>query len=144
MDLPFVIKFINNAQRKILETNPGKYKAALKQGGKHLPDWDNAFLQDDDILEATVMQNREAYRQGVDGALYESKLMTIDWGFQFQNISVPIHVWHGESDTLSPISEMKAIVQHLPKVKTHFIENGGHFLTEDEELWEAMLAVVKG
>ena len=140
--LPFVMKWITNAQRNMLFNKPDKYLQALKQGGGHLPQWDNAFLQDDAILRVTLVQNQEAFRQGVDGTLYESQLLTKDWGFTLQDVHVPLHIWHGEADTLSPISEMKRLAEQLPHAKTYFIANGGHFLTEDEQLWKEMLQTV--
>ena len=141
--LPFLLKLANNAQKKLLETNPEKYKATLKKGGKHLSDWDNKTLLDDDVLEATVIQNKEAYRQGVDEALYESKLLTKEWGFALENIQVPIQIWHGEEDTLSPISEVKKIAKRFSNSDTHYIKNGGHFLTESDEIWTSILTNIK-
>lgn len=140
--LPFLMKLMSNAQRNMMINKPEKYLTALKQGGKHLPAWDNAFLQDDDILQVTLIQNQEAYRQGVEGTLYESQLLTKDWGFTLQDITVPLHIWHGEADTLSPISEMKRLTQNLPHANTHFITDGGHFLIENEQLWLNMLETV--
>lgn len=140
---PFILKFSSNVQKKMLETNPEKYKAMLKKGGKHLPEWDNAMLRRDDVLEATVIQNLETYRQGVDETHHESKLLTKDWGFAFESIHVPVHIWHGEADSLSPISEVKKIAKRFPNCTTHYIKNGGHFLTESDDVWTSILTTIK-
>lgn len=141
--LPFLIKWSNNAQKKIVDTNPEKFKEMMKKGGSHLAKWDNDMLQRDDILDTTVVHNQQAYRQGVNEVIYESNLLAKEWGFSVEDIDVPVHIWHGEADTLSPIEEVKLLAQKLPHCETHYIPDAGHFLTENEELWEKMLATVK-
>ena len=129
----------NKSQKKLIDENPEKYKATLKKGGSHLSEWDNQMLLNEEILNTTVLLSKEAYRQGVDEVLYESNLLTKDWGFNLKDIQIPIKIWHGEKDTLSPISEVKTMADKFLNVETFYIENGGHFLTEDDELWKSIL-----
>lgn len=137
--LPWLLKIANNSQKKLIDQSPEKYKATLKKGGSHLPEWDNQMLLNEEILNTTVFQSKEAYRQGVDEVLYESKLLTKDWGFNLKDIQIPIKIWHGEKDTLSPVNEVKTMADKFLYIETFYIENGGHFLTEDDELWKSML-----
>ena len=97
------------------------------------------MLLNEEILNTTVLHSKEAYRQGVDEVLYESKLLTKDWGFNLNAIQIPIKIWHGEKDTLSPVSEVKNMVNKFLYVETFYIENGGHFLTDDDEIWKSIL-----
>ena len=41
------------------------------------------------------------------------------------------------------ISEVKAMEKRLLDVESHFIKNGGHFLTENDEVWESILTNIK-
>ena len=115
----------------------------MKKGGSHLPEWDNKMLLIDEIVECGWLHSKEAYRQGVNEVIYESKLLTKDWGFKLEEITTPIKIWHGEKDTLSPVSEVKAMEALLSNVESHYIEDGGHFLTESDEVWESILTNVK-
>lgn len=139
---PWLIKIANKSQKKLIDEHPEQYKATLKKGGKHLSEWDNQMLLNEEILNTTVLLSKEAYRQGVDEVLYESKLLTKDWGFNLNAIQIPIKIWHGEKDTLSPVSEVKNMVNKFLYVKTYYIENGGHFLTDDEEIWKSILGSI--
>ncbi|WP_234417376.1 MULTISPECIES: alpha/beta fold hydrolase [unclassified Lysinibacillus] len=136
---PWLLRLANNSQKKMIDKNPEKYKATLKKGGSHLSEWDNKMLLDEEVLENGVIHSKEAYRQGVDEVIYESKLLTKDWGFKLEEIKTPIKIWHGEDDTLSPINEVKVMAKKLLNTESHYIENGGHFLTENDELWESIL-----
>lgn len=140
--LPFIIKLSNKAQKKMIDTNPEKFKDIMKKSGSHLAKWDNDLLQRDDILNTTVVHNAQAYRQGVDEVIYESNLLAKEWGFAVEDIDVPVNIWHGEEDTLSPIEEVKLLAQKIPHCQTYYIPKAGHFLTENDELWERMLATV--
>ncbi|MFP3727687.1 alpha/beta hydrolase [Priestia filamentosa] len=136
---PWLLKLANNYQKKLIDKNPEKYKATLKKGGSHLSEWDNKMLLVEEVLENGVIHSKEAYRQGVNEVIYESKLLTKDWGFKLEEIKTPIKIWHGEDDTLSPVSEVKALEKRLLNIESHYIENGGHFLTENDEVWESIL-----
>lgn len=140
---PWLLKIANNAQKKLIDKNPEKYKEKLKKSGSHLSEWDNKVLSVEEVLDSFILHSKEAYRQGVDEAIYESKLLTRDWGFKLEKIKTPIKIWHGEDDTLSPVSEVKAMENTLLDVESHYIKNGGHFLTENEEIWESILTTIK-
>jgi len=139
----WLLKLVNKSQKKIIDNNPEKYKKTLKKGGSHLSEWDNKILLVEEVLENGIIHSKEAYRQGVNEVIYESKLLTRDWGFKIEEIKTPIKIWHGEDDTLSPVSEVKAMEKRLLDVESHFIKNGGHFLTENDEVWESILTNIK-
>lgn len=141
--LPWILKIANNAQKKLIDTNPEKYKESMKKGGRHLSEWDNRMLMVDEIVETGLLHSKEAYRQGVDEVLYEAKLLTKDWGFRLAEIKIPLKIWHGEADTLSPVSEVKTMETQLSNLESHYIKDGGHFLTENDEVWESILTNIK-
>ncbi|MEM1503822.1 alpha/beta hydrolase [Domibacillus sp. 8LH] len=139
---PWILKKINSFQKKMIDRDPDKYKAALQKGGRHLPEWDNRQLTQEEVLDSTILHLKEAYRQGVEGALYETRLLTENWGFNLSNIQVPVHIWHGEEDTLSPVSEVKKMAGRFSTVTSRYIKDGGHFLTEEEKIWREILQTI--
>jgi hypothetical protein len=65
---------------------------------------------------------KEAYRQEVEGALYETRLLTENCGCNLCNIQVQVYIWHGEEDTLSPDSERKKLVGRFWTVTPYYIK----------------------
>lgn len=141
---PWVIRKANLAQKKLLERSPAKYKSSmLTASHRHLPEWDRVLLKEETLVETSYYHAKEAYRQGVEGVMYETKLLSKDWGFEIKEIRSPLKIWHGEKDTLSPINEVQKLAKHLPASDFTIVPEGGHFLTEKEELWEDMLSYLK-
>jgi pimeloyl-ACP methyl ester carboxylesterase len=135
----FLLKLIEKSKKKVIDQKPELYIENLKKGGSYLSDWDNKMLLREDVLENGVLHSKEAYRQGVDAVIDESKLLTKDWGFKVEELTRPVIIWHGEKDTFSPVVEVKNMAKIIPNVKTHYLEEAGHFLTESEEVWKSIL-----
>ncbi|MBH0174275.1 alpha/beta hydrolase [Fictibacillus sp. 23RED33] len=140
---PWLLKQLEKSKKKIIDQKPELYIENLKKGGSYLSDWDNKMLQREDVLEIGVLHSKEAYRQGVDGVLDESKLLTEYWGFKIEKLTRPVIVWHGEKDTFSSIIEVRNMANKIPHVETHYLEDAGHFLTESEEVWRSILTNFK-
>jgi len=141
--LPWLLKTVNKSQKKLLDTNPEKFKNVLQKGGKHLAAWDNRMLLKEEVAVAGVAHSKEAYRQGVDEAVREAALLTKDWGFSFADIRCPVHIWHGVKDTLSPVEEVKKLESAFSTVTSWYIKDAGHFLTEDDDTWRRILTEIK-
>lgn len=137
---PWVIRKANLAQKRMLEKNPAKYKSSmLSASHRHLSEWDREMLKEASNVEISYYHAREAYRQGVEGVIYETQLLSKDWGFEVSDIRTPIKIWHGEKDTLSPVSEMRKLAKQMTVTDMIVVKEGGHFLTEKEDLWADML-----
>ncbi|MGP1906891.1 alpha/beta fold hydrolase [Metabacillus sp. JX24] len=137
--LPWLIKLANRSQKKMIDEKPDVFKKQLKKGGSHLADWDNQILLHDDVLDQTVEHLKEAYRQGVDEVIQESVLLAKDWGFPLEEISVPVTIWHGEEDTLSPVDQVRLMERKIGSADARYIPEAGHFLSENDHIWELIL-----
>ncbi|MQR94350.1 alpha/beta fold hydrolase [Fictibacillus phosphorivorans] len=140
---PWLLKQLEKSKKKLIDQKPELYIENLKKGGSYLSDWDNNMLQRDEVLENGVLHSKEAYRQGVDGVIDESKLLTKDWGFKVEKLTTPVIVWHGEKDTFSSYIEVRNLANKIPQVETHYLEEAGHFLTESDEVWRSILTSFK-
>ena len=56
-----------------------------------------------DVQERFAMTRREAFRQGVDGAVLDLMLLHQPWGFDLEDIAVTTHWWHGSLDSIAPL-----------------------------------------
>lgn len=134
-----IYKYAAHCYRK----NAQKLVDAMKS---QLCDWDRKILEElekKDRMKGFVDHLREAYRQGAVGAYSDTVLVSKNWHVDFKAITVPIFMWHGESDTLVPISPAKRFSEILPNCQCHFISGAGHFLLESEEVSRQIIHSIK-
>src|SRR5690606_42033350 len=83
------------------------YVKAIMSNTKHLCAADRMIMEKRENAEFMVIHMGEAFKQGVEGTVTEAKLFSRDWGFHMNTIKVPIELWHGTDDTLSPVEPIK-------------------------------------
>lgn len=140
---PWLMRAVFSGQIKLIDTQPEKFKRSLQSGNSHLPEWDRSFLQTDEQLESMMLHLREAHRQGPAETVREQVLMGQPWGFELRDIQIPLHVFHGEQDTMAPFAAIKQAVAQVPNCHFVAIEKAGHSLCEDEGIWTALLQRLK-
>jgi pimeloyl-ACP methyl ester carboxylesterase len=69
----------------------------------------------------------EVFRQGGGGAVLEYRLYGLPWGFSVEEVSVPVHLWHGEDDLVVPLHHAEDLASRLPDASLHRLKNTGHF-----------------
>ena len=103
---------------------------------------DRQLLDQPDIVEYFINGMREAFRQGVKGANQEAALFTRPWGFNLEDISSEVHLWHGEKDLNVPISVGRYMAEHIPGCNSNFLEQEGHFTLPRNHLREILGSLV--
>ena len=104
----------------------------------HNPPADRTFLDRPDVRARMVDNYREAARQGVRGFAWEVIVVTRPWGFRLEEIRVPVHIWHGDQDSSTPLAMAEAMAQAIPHSCLTVLPGEGHFLVFGH--WEAILA----
>ncbi|MDX1252869.1 MAG: alpha/beta hydrolase [Gammaproteobacteria bacterium] len=90
--------------------------------------------------EQLVLHLQEAFRQGIDGAYRDALLLSQPWRLDLSKITVPVFLWHGESDTLVPIAPAREFAKLIPNCESHFIPGAGHLLLESEDIGSQIVA----
>jgi pimeloyl-ACP methyl ester carboxylesterase len=72
---------------------------------------------------------RITYTGGVDGWIDDCIAMTRPWGFDIEAISVPVSVWYGPTDVLSPRAHAEYLLAAIPAADRYELE-GGHVLDD--------------
>ncbi len=67
-------------------------------------------------------------RAGSDGSAWEARLLTLPWGFDLQDIAVPVALWHGDADINSPLATAIYLSRTIPDASLTVFPNEGHFL----------------
>ncbi|MFX1478852.1 MAG: alpha/beta fold hydrolase [Promethearchaeota archaeon] len=121
--LPFLIKPIVKSEKKVFEDRESIEKFASK-----LPEPDRNLLQNPDILNTFIEASKEAFRPGLDGAVYEEKIYAKPWGFDLKDIpsELQVYLWHGDMDVFVPSSFGHKMCELIPNCKGFFFSNEGH------------------
>ncbi len=69
---------------------------------------------------------REAVRTGVDGWLDDDLAFVSDWGFELDEIEVPVTLWQGSEDLMVPFAHGQWLAARIPDVHAHLEQGEGH------------------
>lgn len=90
-----------------------------------LPPVDRAYVTDEfgaDFLRSV----QESFRVGIGGWIDDSVAVCRGWGFALDEIDVPVSVWHGSDDLMTPISHGRMLAEAMPQARAHLLEGEGH------------------
>lgn len=90
-----------------------------------LPDLDKAVLTDD-VGASLVASSHEALRSGIDGWLDDDPAFVGPWGFDLDEIRVPVSSWQGSADLMVPFAHGRWLADRLPTASAHLREGEGH------------------
>lgn len=139
---PWLARFTLNIGRKMMYSNPRKYIEAVQSQVSHLCPSDQRVMQSEEAGRHVLMHMKEAFLQNVHEGAGEPALVSRAWGFNCSQIQVPVHIWHGTEDTLAPIEPMKKLGSIIPDCEVHVVEDRGHFLDAEPEIWKEILLSV--
>jgi pimeloyl-ACP methyl ester carboxylesterase len=124
---PFLARLTMFGWAKVARFAPS---VALKSLAEDASEPDSRFLEAElqERGAAEVMSLfAEVFRQGGGGVVLEYKLYGQPWGFSLEEVSVPVHLWHGEEDLVVPMHHAEDLAARLPDAKSHTLEGTGHF-----------------
>ena len=114
---------------------------------KQLCAWDQKVLEEvsgsQDLSDLFLRDLREAFRQGHQGVLADFLLVARPWNLDFSALRAPVHLWHGEADTLVPVAPVRVMAPNLPGCAAHFIPEAGHMLLESEMVGRSILQAIR-
>jgi pimeloyl-ACP methyl ester carboxylesterase len=124
---PFLARLVMFGWAKVARFAPS---VALKSLTEDLSESDRRFLEEE-VQErgaAEVMGLfAEVFRQGGGGAVLDYRLHGRPWGLSFEEVSVPVHLWHDEEDLVVPVHHAEDLASRLPDAKLHKLKGTGHF-----------------
>ncbi len=88
---------------------------------------DAASLQDDAAFEAIFESQRRAWRGSAEGIMIDAQIYAQPWGFEIEDVRVPVQLWHGIEDRAFAVRLPKEMAKRFPNCKARFIQNEGHY-----------------
>lgn len=108
---------------------------ATRPASRWIDDWLNKVEREHE-RGSTIEERRkrvlrmafEGFAQGAEGFVYETQLLTQDWGFRFEDVAYDnIQLWHGTQDKNAPVRMVRYIVERLPHSVLREFEGESHF-----------------
>jgi pimeloyl-ACP methyl ester carboxylesterase len=108
----------------VMRKNPDE---ALSKMFKELPQSDKEAFNQPDVKQQYIDTIRETFRSGARGVALDYALNMKPWGFKLEDISIEVHLWHGEDDTVVPPTMGRYLAEAIPNCHARFLANEGHF-----------------
>ncbi len=69
---------------------------------------------------------RESVRNGIWGWYDDELAFVTRWGFDVGDIKVPVAIWQGAQDRMTPFVHGEWLTLHIPGVHPHLLSDHGH------------------
>jgi pimeloyl-ACP methyl ester carboxylesterase len=69
---------------------------------------------------------RESVRNGIWGWYDDELAFVRPWGFSLGDINLPVAIWQGSQDRMTPFAHGEWLASHIPGVHPHLVPNHGH------------------
>jgi len=106
---------------------------ALRMASRgQLPSSDVEVMSRPEVKSAFVADYRRSSSTSARAAAQDFFLFARDWGFRLEDITPPVHIWHGDEDRNVPISHGRILAQRIPGAHIHEYSGQGHMLVVDQ------------
>jgi pimeloyl-ACP methyl ester carboxylesterase len=69
----------------------------------------------------------QACNQGPRGLADDVLVIAHPWGFDLDQVSLPVYLWHAEADRTIPVEVGRYLAGAIGNCRASFIPGGGHF-----------------
>lgn len=114
-----------------------------------LPEVDKeALTKNAEMGQFMVDTINESLKVGCDGWVDDDLAFINPWGFELNEIKVPVILYHGNADKLAPFAHGEWLAKNLPQefVRKHLVQGEGHlslFLERTGSMIDELLELAK-
>jgi pimeloyl-ACP methyl ester carboxylesterase len=95
---------------------------------------DRAVLEDPRVQQTLRRSTKESFANGVWGWVDDDLAFTEPWGFDVEELEVPVEIRYGATDVLVPAGHGAWLAAHIPHATVKVDDEGGHLSSPDERL----------
>jgi pimeloyl-ACP methyl ester carboxylesterase len=89
-----------------------------------------------ELADFLAWSMKEGLAPGVEGWWEDGVAETGPWGFELEQISVPVLVVHGRQDKFVPFAHGEWLAAHVPGAQPMLLDNDGHLTLETNRIGE--------
>ena len=134
---PWLVRMLMDWESRRMPATP---TAIMQKVERMYPSCDVAVVKQPGMIEMIVEDTREVFRQGARGFVEDCRILASPWGFHPSNITIPVHLWHGEADESVLVATGRYLAQTIPDCHATFYPGEGHLLLFNH--WQEILSTV--
>jgi pimeloyl-ACP methyl ester carboxylesterase len=115
---------ITEAAADAVRADPASLLRSLQT---ELPGPDQRVVADRGIRSMLLETYAEALRTSAYGWIDDALAFYSPWGFEPGAVTIPVLLWHGASDNLSPVSHARWLADHIPNAAVVVQAGAAHF-----------------
>jgi pimeloyl-ACP methyl ester carboxylesterase len=115
---------LTEAAADAVRADPASLLARLQTD---MPDPDRRVVADRGIRSMLLETYAEALRTSAFGWIDDALAFYSPWGFDPATVTVPVLLWHGASDNLSPVSHARWLADRIPSAAVVVQAGAAHF-----------------
>jgi pimeloyl-ACP methyl ester carboxylesterase len=105
---------------------PDRARTAIDRQRRALSGPDRELLDDPAFRELVVANAVESFRQGSRAVHQELLMLCRPWGFELEDITAPVELWHGTDDRSVPLAVALEVARRLPRCTPRILEGVAH------------------
>jgi len=107
-----------------------------------------ALTKNTEMGQFVVDTVNESLKIGCDGWVDDDLAFINPWGFELNDIKVPVILYHGDEDKLAPFAHGEWLAKNLPQgfLRKHLVQGEGHlslFLERTDDMIDELLEIAK-
>ncbi len=119
---------MTEAAADAVRADPESLLASLQP---EMPDPDRRVVADPGIRALLLKTYAEGLRTSADGWIDDVLAFYLPWGFDPATVTVPVLLWHGAIDNLSPVSHAMWLADRIPSATVVVQAGASHFSALD-------------
>lgn len=98
---------------------------------RSMPEADRVVAARPEVRAWFLERARATGGPGFKGSAYELSIEVKPWGFDLEDITVPVTIWQGAADTLVPLHTAEWVASRIPGARLKVVEGAGHLMLFD-------------
>lgn len=115
-------------------------KTSLRFGRIEMSAADRAVMEKFPSAKAALALFTQSCRRGAAGVVDDYAALGRPWGFDVEEIRVPVHCWHASADPIVPMHHSEELVRRIPGAQFSQWDGEGHLAIIDriDEVFDAL------
>jgi pimeloyl-ACP methyl ester carboxylesterase len=94
----------------------------------------DAAILTGEVAEYLYAATHEAIGERLDGWIDDDFVFVAPWGFELEDIAVPVQLWHGAQDRFVPVAHAEWLAERIPGVDAQLHAEDGHLTIQLERI----------